>query len=201
MNLGRLVTGCNLRLASQCYIKPCVSPFLCFPYSIMPATSTAAEPSVVHSSALSKQLITVNLPELTDSNFLDTLLPAGDAPKPLATNVAIDIAVPSNPMMDALKSTSHQTFTANAAPAYDSTGDANLDAFQFLNQHSYSPSINQLLEKSWEKNTDLTLRIIWNLRSIHDGKSQKEVFYRAYGTFPSFVANSKDSFILFRLAT
>ncbi|KAH8823311.1 hypothetical protein DL96DRAFT_1698022 [Flagelloscypha sp. PMI_526] len=83
--------------------------------------------------------------------------------------------------MDALKSTIGQTRTANNAPAYDTTGDPVLDAFQFINQDSYSPKVGDLLEKSWKQDPTLTLHSIWNLRSIHDGKSQKEVFYRAFG--------------------
>ena len=32
--------------------------------------------------------------------------------------------------------------------------------------------------QAWAEDPDLTLKIIWNLRSIHDGKSEKEGFYR-----------------------
>jgi hypothetical protein len=35
-----------------------------------------------------------------------------------------------------------------------------------------------LLAKAWEEDPSLTLRIIWNTRSIHNGKGDKELFYR-----------------------
>jgi len=38
-----------------------------------------------------------------------------------------------------------------------------------------------LLRKSWEADALLTVKIIFNLRSIHEGKSEREGFYRAWG--------------------
>ncbi|EEB97578.1 hypothetical protein MPER_03073, partial [Moniliophthora perniciosa FA553] len=37
-----------------------------------------------------------------------------------------------------------------------------------------------VLPKPWEEDPALTFRLIWQLRSIHDGKSEKEAFYRAF---------------------
>lgn len=42
-------------------------------------------------------------------------------------------------------------------------------------------AIHKLLRKSWNANPDLTLRLIFCLRSIHDGKSEKDTFYHAFG--------------------
>ncbi|KAF9453719.1 hypothetical protein P691DRAFT_799651 [Macrolepiota fuliginosa MF-IS2] len=81
--------------------------------------------------------------------------------------------------MTALMADNH-TFTENLAPAFKSTGSATLDAFNGLNAWSFE-EVNQTLEKSWAEDSYLTLRIIWNIRSIHDGKGEKELFYRSFG--------------------
>ncbi|KAJ7821900.1 hypothetical protein B0H14DRAFT_2371069 [Mycena olivaceomarginata] len=83
--------------------------------------------------------------------------------------------------MDALRQFSHRTRTENNAPAYDSTLSATLDAFHKLTYFSWGPSVGELLDKAWAENPHLTLKIVWNLRSIHDGKAEKEAFYRAFG--------------------
>ncbi|KDN48133.1 hypothetical protein RSAG8_03149, partial [Rhizoctonia solani AG-8 WAC10335] len=37
------------------------------------------------------------------------------------------------------------------------------------------------LAKSWEESPEITLRIIWNMRSIHEGHNNKIGFYQAFG--------------------
>lgn len=66
------------------------------------------------------------------------------------------------------------------AEAYSSTGSATLDAFNGLNWWSFQ-QINKALERAWAEDPALTLRIIWNMRSIHDGKGENELFYRSFG--------------------
>ncbi|KAJ7908213.1 hypothetical protein B0H13DRAFT_1617705 [Mycena leptocephala] len=83
--------------------------------------------------------------------------------------------------MDALRQFSHRTLTENYAPAYDSTLSSTLDAFQKLTHFSWGDNVGKLLDKAWAEDSNLTLRIIWHLRSIHEGKSEKEGFYRAFG--------------------
>ncbi|EPS98363.1 hypothetical protein FOMPIDRAFT_41926 [Fomitopsis schrenkii] len=83
--------------------------------------------------------------------------------------------------MDALKATANRTFTENGAPAYSSTTSPLLDAFQELRPHVHGDNISPLLESAWKQDPELTLRIIWNARSIHDGKGEREVFYQAFG--------------------
>jgi hypothetical protein len=61
--------------------------------------------------------------------------------------------------------------------AFNSTGSATLDAFNFLNRWTYE-EVNERLEKAWNEDPSMALRLIWNIRSIHDGKSEKELFYR-----------------------
>ncbi|KAK7006200.1 hypothetical protein R3P38DRAFT_3326058 [Favolaschia claudopus] len=117
------------------------------------------------------------IPELFDPNFLDHLLPQTSTAK---EHVPF---IPSHPMMDALNQFSHRKFTANGAHAYDSTLSPTLDAFHCLSHFSWSGTIEHLLGElqAWNEDPQLTLKIIWNLRSIHDGKSDREGFYRAFG--------------------
>ncbi|KZT27099.1 hypothetical protein NEOLEDRAFT_1176895 [Neolentinus lepideus HHB14362 ss-1] len=122
---------------------------------------------------------TVTLPfveELFNPNFLDVLLPA--TRNPVSVSSVVD--TPQNPMMDALKSTASHTLTWNDAPAFSSTGSATLDAFQHLTRYASWDTIDSALTKAWKEDPTITLRLIWNTRSIHDGKGEKELFYQAY---------------------
>ncbi|KAI0728864.1 hypothetical protein C8Q72DRAFT_916471 [Fomitopsis betulina] len=84
-------------------------------------------------------------------------------------------------MMDALTATAHRTLTENGAPAYSSTTSPTLDAFHVLRPHSNSANIGKFLTEAWAEDPELTLRIIWNVRSIHDGKGERELFYQVFG--------------------
>jgi hypothetical protein len=158
-------------------------------------SSLSARKLCVHSTRTTQRMYTgstpptisssqnVTLPfiaELYDPNFLDTLLPPGKEGILGVTAVEDDVSL-KNPMMEALRSTTSQTLTENEAPAYSSTGSATLDAFQGLNKYTFGLEVNNHLDRSWREDPALTLRIIWNLRSIHDGKREKEAFYRAFG--------------------
>ncbi|KIJ69716.1 hypothetical protein HYDPIDRAFT_78181 [Hydnomerulius pinastri MD-312] len=83
--------------------------------------------------------------------------------------------------MDALRNTTHQKLTANGAPAFNTTRIPTLDAFLGLLSGIKGEAVDRFLENAWAEDPDLTLRIIWHTRSIHDGKSEKEFFYRAFG--------------------
>ncbi|KAG0700975.1 hypothetical protein DFH29DRAFT_982902 [Suillus ampliporus] len=83
--------------------------------------------------------------------------------------------------MDALRSTAYHKFTEKASPAFSSTLSATLDAFQGMRPGVFGSNINGYLSKAWAEDPALTLRIIWSLRSIHDGKADKELFYMAFG--------------------
>jgi hypothetical protein len=111
--------------------------------------------------------------ELFDPNFLDVLLPPRPTP---VTNVAAPVA--KNAFMDALKSVAHHMFTQNGAPAFSSTCSSTLDAFHSLSAQMSTARIDAVLAEAWEEDSALTLKIIWNTRSIHDGKGDKELFYR-----------------------
>jgi hypothetical protein len=122
----------------------------------------------------SQNVILPDIPELYNPDFLDVLLPPSTEPAPIIVD---STPVPANPMIDALDSTLHQTLTHNNAAAYSSTLSATLDAFlAAVNQTG--DSLASHLANSWAEDAPLTLRLIWNLRSIHDGKGEKEAFYR-----------------------
>ncbi|KAH7922325.1 hypothetical protein BV22DRAFT_1017531 [Leucogyrophana mollusca] len=118
------------------------------------------------------------IPELLNPNFLDVLLPPTTKSVPAGDQTP---TAPRNPMMDALRGTSHHRFTENGAPAFSSTLSPTLDAFQGVGPFTKGKDVDLYLERAWAEDPDLTLRIIWCIRSIHDGKSDKELFYRAFG--------------------
>lgn len=135
------------------------------------------------SNTLTTQKFTIpHVPELYDSNFLDVLLPPSDASEEA---MLVDTPVPKNAMLDALQAHNNQTYTENGAPALSSTLSPTVDAFSGLNSYSDAAQLDQLLHASWKEDPGLTLRLCWQLRSIHDGKSEKEGFYR-YALFSLF---------------
>ena len=131
----------------------------------------------------SSQIVTLpHIPELFYPNFLDVLLP----PRPALSTDADDGApVPKNTFMDALKSVVHHKLTKNGAPAFNSTLSGTLDAFQSLSVDMNTRTFDGVLARAWAEDPALTLKIIWNTRSIHDGKGDKELFYRYVQVRPS----------------
>ncbi len=127
-------------------------------------------------AASTSQIVTLpHIPELFDPNFLDILLP----PRPaLSPHANVSAAVPKSAFMDALKSVAYHRLTENGSPAFSSTLSCTLDAFQSLSVHMETLTIDSVLARAWVEDPALTLKIIWNTRSIHDGKSDKELFYR-----------------------
>ncbi|KAK3708110.1 hypothetical protein LTR37_011614, partial [Vermiconidia calcicola] len=71
--------------------------------------------------------------------------------------------------------------TENADVAYRTSGEALVDLFFELEDVISASRMKDILEKAWENDTDATLKIIWNARSIHLGKSSRPTFYRAVG--------------------
>ena len=136
-------------------------------------------------TASTQVIVLPDIPELYNDNFLDILLQipvkgdsyrdgqwhtigrGGRAIKPPAVN----------PVIDALKENSRRTFTENGAPAYNSTNSLILDAFNNLSTYTDSSDVHSYLSESWIEDPELTLRLIWTLRSIPDGKGLKETFY------------------------
>ena len=130
----------------------------------------------------SRQNVTLpHIPELYNPDFLNVLLPK----QPEKMSIEVDTTPkPTNPMIAALQATAHQVLTTNSAAAYDSTLSPTLDAFQKVNGES-GDSLARCLSNSWKEDPGLTLRIIWNLRSIPDGKGDKKAFYRCESIFMS----------------
>lgn len=129
-------------------------------------------------ASTSQNVALPHIPELFYPNFLDVLLP----PRPaLSTGANVGAPVPKSTFMDALKSVAHHKITENGAPAFGSTLSSTLDAFQSLSVDMDTLTIDGVLARAWAEDPALTLKIIWNTRSIHDGKSDKELFYRAFG--------------------
>ncbi|KAF7307674.1 hypothetical protein MKEN_01127400 [Mycena kentingensis (nom. inval.)] len=114
------------------------------------------------------------LPDLFNPDFLDALLPPVERTRGLSSNAR-------HPMMDALRLDAHRTLTDNGAAAYDSTLSPTLDAFHQLTRFASAEKTRELLDNAWAENPQTTLKLIWNLRSIHEGKAEKEAFYLAFG--------------------
>ena len=126
----------------------------------------------------STQIIVLpDIPELYDDNFLDILLPVKDGSYTIG-QLATTTPAAVNPVIEALIDNSRRTFTKNGAPSYNSTNSAILDAFNNLSTDTPSSDFTGYLSKSWIEDPELTLRLIWTLRSIPDGKGLKETFYR-----------------------
>lgn len=116
-----------------------------------------------------------SIPELFSPNFLDVLVPG--SPVTVDDAVLVDtVQPPTNPLMTALM-TDHRAYTQNRGLALSSTGSATLDAFNSLSSWSFK-DVSDYLGDSWKEDPVVTLRLIWNIRSIYDGKGEKELFYR-----------------------
>jgi hypothetical protein len=128
-------------------------------------------------AASTSQTVTLpHIPEVFNPDFLDVLLPP--PPPSLSTDGNVGAPVPKSAFMDALKSVAYHKITENGAPAFSSTLSSTLDAFQSLSVHMDTLTIDGVLGRAWAEDPALTLKIIWNTRSIHDGKGDKELFYR-----------------------
>lgn len=71
--------------------------------------------------------------------------------------------------------------TENADVGYRTSGDTLVDLFFELEDVISAGRLRDLLDKAWQHDSEATLKIIWNARSIHLGKSSRVVFYRAVG--------------------
>lgn len=124
-----------------------------------------------------------HIPELYEpiDKVLDALLgPAAPYTPAVIEASELEAAAAANPFMTVLKQAVNRMTTDNDAAAYKSTLSPTLDAFTSLSQATEAASFPRLLNSSWEADPQATLRIIWNLRSVHDGKSAREPFYRAF---------------------
>lgn len=123
------------------------------------------------------------IPELLDPAYLDKLFPskppaAETGPSVTATQTGAEAGAA---FMAALKAEGNKQYTQNSAHAFESTGNAVVDAFNGLSQATDPADFEPVLRRSWAVDPLLTVKLIFNLRSIHEGKSEREGFYRAWG--------------------
>ncbi|KAG8791898.1 hypothetical protein FRC16_000234 [Serendipita sp. 398] len=140
------------------------------------APSTKVTPST-HASNTKRDVTHPPLPDLFDPAFLNKLLP----PKPAVKKMEPAPDAPKSAFMEALTAEANKQYTQNSAHGFASTGSALVDAFNGLNQATESKDFEPILRKAWDADPLTTLKIIFNLRSIHEGKSDREGFYRAWG--------------------
>ncbi|KAK8016201.1 hypothetical protein PG993_014390 [Apiospora rasikravindrae] len=71
--------------------------------------------------------------------------------------------------------------TENNDVAYRSTQEPLLDLFAELEEVISGPRLYELLNMAWQKDPLMTIKIIYNARSIHLGKASRTTFYRCEG--------------------
>lgn len=91
-----------------------------------------------------------------------------------------DVKAPSA-FMEALTEMGNLQLTTNAAVAHVSTLDACLDLYNELRKSASLQVVIPALDKAWRQDPLTTLHIIWHARSIHQGKSENNIFYVAFG--------------------
>ncbi|PNY25289.1 Uncharacterized protein TCAP_04773 [Tolypocladium capitatum] len=75
----------------------------------------------------------------------------------------------------------NKMLTENGDVAFRSTTNPLVDLFSELEETISGPHLRDLLEAAWSVGPLATLKIIFNARSIHLGKSSRKTFYRAAG--------------------
>lgn len=100
--------------------------------------------------------------DVANSKFMDSLL-------------ADKSAVPSLDERDG------KMLTENGDVAHRTSGEALVDLFFELEDVISGDRLCDVLEKAWSEDAHATVKIIWNARSIHLGKSSRNTFYRAVG--------------------
>ncbi|KAJ9134192.1 D-lactate dehydrogenase, partial [Coniochaeta hoffmannii] len=76
--------------------------------------------------------------------------------------------------------------TENADFAYRSTNSALVDLFFELEDVVSGPRLLELLNAAWTEDPLATLKLIFNARSIHIGKSSRHTFYRCAGWLATY---------------
>lgn len=99
--------------------------------------------------------------------------------------------VKSSPFMDGLLAdksavptldrSDGKMLTENSDVAFRASGEPLVDLFFELEEVVAGDRLRHVLESAWKDDSDATLKIIWNARSIHLGKSSRTAFYRAVG--------------------
>lgn len=75
----------------------------------------------------------------------------------------------------------NKTLTANLDVTNISSKNVLVDLFYDLSENTRSEDLRRLLDAAWKVDAALTLKIIFNARSIHLGKSNRVASYKAFG--------------------
>lgn len=78
-------------------------------------------------------------------------------------------------------SAENKALTANGDVTDISSQNALVDLFYDLGENTAGRQLKTLLEAAWKEDASLTLKIIFNARSIHLGKSNRVAAYKAFG--------------------
>lgn len=115
--------------------------------------------------------------EMKDESNLETKTSEADAPAagPFMKALLEPSLTPTPPNMD------NKILTENDDLAHRSTNSPLVDLFFELEEVLSGPRLRELLDGAWAADPLATLKIIFNARSIHLGKSSKNIFYRAAG--------------------
>lgn len=90
-------------------------------------------------------------------------------------------ALLSEPVAPSAKQLENKMLTDNGDMAHQTSTSPLVDIFFELEDAVSSNRLRTLLEQAWEDDADATLKLIWNSRSIHLGKSSRTSFYRCVG--------------------
>jgi hypothetical protein len=82
--------------------------------------------------------------------------------------------------------TENLMLTENDGVAYRSTNSALVDLFSELEEVVSGPRLRELLNAAWDEDALATLKLIFNARSIHLGKSSRHTFYRCAGWMATY---------------
>lgn len=85
------------------------------------------------------------------------------------------------PTSEAPPDLENKMLTENADVAHSSAKDPLVDLFFELEEVLSGPKLLNLLSRAWASDSLATLKIIFNARSIHLGKSSRSTFYRCCG--------------------
>ncbi|KZT57445.1 hypothetical protein CALCODRAFT_496088 [Calocera cornea HHB12733] len=158
-----------------------------------PTTTAYSTENTPAKSADSVLLPACVLSDLNDPFYIGKLRESSVTPSNLVSEgiKSAPGASTSGSLAAALRSDSHKgllatgsdnrTRTTNGAGAFSSTKDAVLDAFFGLGQWSNGTEVHGRLTEAWAQDPDTTLRLIFNLRSIHEGKNARDLFFHAFG--------------------
>ncbi|KAF2482007.1 hypothetical protein BDY17DRAFT_252702 [Neohortaea acidophila] len=86
-----------------------------------------------------------------------------------------------NPTIRATDLPGNKMLTENGDVAFKDSGAVLVDLFAELEDTISADRLKKVLEQAWAEDALSTLKIIWNARSIHLGKSSRVTFYRAVG--------------------